>query len=103
MTRHLQRLRVAAAVNPFRQKEDTMKIVNSRLTIAMAGLIAVFLLAGSADKVQANPSPNAGVSGFCTANNDFGTSHGQCVSVGETNVNALEQRGVTDAVTGCAR
>ena len=59
------------------------------------------MFAVPAGKVQANPSPNADVSGFCSDNDDFGMSHGECVSVGETNVNALEGRGITDVVTVC--
>jgi hypothetical protein len=78
-----------------------MKTTNLRLTIVSAGLIAAFMLAVPAGKLAAVPNPNADVSGFCSANNDFGRSHGECVSIGEANVNALAQRGVTDDVAIC--
>jgi len=78
-----------------------MKRINLRLTIVSAGLIAAFVLAVPAGKLAAAPDRNSDVSGFCTANDDFGRSHGECVSIGEANVNALEQRGVTSDVAIC--
>ena len=77
-----------------------MKKTNLRLAVVLVGMIAVFM-AGSAGKVQAYGSPNADVSGFCSDNNDFGMSHGQCVSIAQANVNALAQRGNTDGVAIC--
>jgi hypothetical protein len=76
-----------------------MKKLYFRLGIVLIGLIAVLAVAGSTENLQAGS--NADVSGFCRDNDDFGMSHGECVSIGETNVNALAQRGVTDGVTIC--
>jgi len=78
-----------------------MKKTGLRFAIAAVALIAVVMLAGSSESVQAGSSSNADVSGFCKDNDDFGMSHGTCVSIGETNVNALAQRGATDGVTIC--
>src|SRR5436190_15199021 len=69
--------------------------------LALTALIAVFMLAGSTEKVEAAPSPHGDVSGFCNDNDDFGRSHGECVSVAEANINALEGRGNTDSVAIC--
>ena len=79
-----------------------MKKLNFRFAIAVLGL-AVFILAASfgSVRVHAGPSSNGAVSGFCSDNDDFGRSHGDCVSIGEADVNALEQRGVTDSVELC--
>ena len=78
-----------------------MKKTNVRLTIVSVGLIAAFMLVAPAGKLAAVPNPNTGVSSFCSENNDFDRSHGECVSIGEANVNALAERGVTDDVTIC--
>jgi hypothetical protein len=78
-----------------------MKTLNFRVATLLVALIAALTVTGSADKVQAGPSPHAAINGFCDANNDFGHSHGECVSIAETNVNALANRGVTDGVTIC--
>jgi len=78
-----------------------MKRLNLRVAITVVALMTVFIIAGSAGKVQADPSPQENVNRFCTDNGDFAMSHGECVSIGETNINALADRGVTDAVTIC--
>ena len=71
------------------------------IAVALVTLMAVFVFVSSVARLQANPSPHGDVSGFCSENNDFGYSHGDCVSIGETNVNALADRGITDGVTIC--
>jgi hypothetical protein len=78
-----------------------MKKLNFRVAVAVVGLITVFIMAGSAKKLQADPSPNAAVSGFCSDNDDFGLRHGECVSIAEANVNALAGRGIADTLTVC--
>jgi hypothetical protein len=78
-----------------------MKKLNVRIGIALVGLTAVLIVAGSVNKAQAGPPSHADVSGFCSDNNDFGRSHGECVSVGEAAVNAVEGRGITEAVAVC--
>lgn len=76
-----------------------------RVTVAfvLLALIGVFVVAGPVGKVQAGqaPSPRGDVSGFCSDNDDFGMSHGECVSFAEANINALEGRGNTDGVAIC--
>ena len=80
-----------------------MKRLNLGAIIALVVLIAVvYMLAGSAvGRVQAESKDNSNVSGFCSDNDDFGMSHGACVSLGEANVNALAGRGITDGVAIC--
>jgi hypothetical protein len=78
-----------------------MKKLHFRVAIALVALIAVFIVTGSTGKVHADPSSHGDVSGFCRDNADFGTSHGECVSIGEAHVNALADRGVTDGVAIC--
>ena len=79
-----------------------MKKFDFRFTVTVLAF-AVFILAGSFSSVtvHADPTSSAAVSGFCSDNDDFGRSHGDCVSIGEANVNTLEQRGVTDSVALC--
>jgi hypothetical protein len=81
------------------KRRFSMKKLNFR--VAIVGLIAVLIMAGSARKLQADPSPNAAVNGFCSDNDDFGLRHGQCVSIAEAFVNALANRGVADAINTC--
>jgi hypothetical protein len=75
-----------------------------KVAFVLLALIGVCVGAGSAGKVQAGqagPASHGDVSGFCSDNNDFGTSHGECVSVAEANINALEDRGNADGVAIC--
>src|SRR5262249_19869633 len=81
--------------------EVSMKKLDFRVAIAVVGLITVFFMAGSARTLQADPSPNAAVSGFCSDNDDFGLAHGQCVSITEAYVNALAGRGIADTINTC--
>jgi hypothetical protein len=83
-------------INP---KEIPMKRV--KVAFVLLALIAVFLAAGPVGKVQADPSPHGDISGFCSDNDDFGMSHGECVSVAEANINALEGTGNADGVAIC--
>jgi hypothetical protein len=78
-----------------------MKRSHSRISYAVVGLMLALMMAGSIPHARANPSPQADVQGFCSDNEDFGMSHGECVSIAETNVNALAARGNTDGVTIC--
>jgi len=78
-----------------------MKKQNFRIGFALVGLIAALIVTGSVHKVQAGPPSHADVSGFCSDNSDFGRSHGECVSLGEAAVNAVEGRGITEAVAVC--
>jgi hypothetical protein len=84
-------------------QEVSMKTSNVSKAIALVVIIAiVYMLAGAAVRqVQANSLANGDVSGFCSDNDDFGMSHGECVSFGEANVNALAGRGITDGVAIC--
>ena len=75
-----------------------------KVAFVLLALIGVFVVAGSAVKVQAGqalPTSHGDVSGFCSDNDDFGMSHGECVSVVEANINALEGRGIADSVAIC--
>jgi hypothetical protein len=80
-----------------------MKTLNLGAIFALVVLIAiVYVLAGAGvGRVHAESQHNSDVSGFCTDNDDFGMSHGACVSLGEANVNALAGRGITDGVAIC--
>jgi hypothetical protein len=79
-----------------------MKRSNIAKAVALVVIVAItYMLAGAVGRVQANSSDNADVSGFCSDNDDFGMSHGQCVSLGEANVNALAGRGISDGVAIC--
>ena len=78
-----------------------MKNMNFRYAIAVMALIALLVAVAPVRNVQAAPSLNPDVSGFCSDNDDFGLSHGQCTSIAETNINALAGRGNTDNVTIC--
>ena len=75
-----------------------------KVAFVLLAVIGMFVVAGSAGKVQAGqagPTSHRDVSGFCSDNNDFGRSHGECVSVVEANINALEGRGNADNVAIC--
>ena len=79
-----------------------MKRVN--VAVVLLALIGLFVVASPVGKVQAgqaSPSARGDISGFCSDNDDFGMSHGECVSVAEANINALEGRGNADGVAIC--
>jgi len=78
-----------------------MKSSKLRVAIALLGLAAVVTVVSSVRKVQADSSPHADVSGFCSYNDNFGHSHGECVSIAQANVNALAGNGIADAVAIC--
>jgi hypothetical protein len=84
-------------------KEVTMKRLNISAIISAVVLVAVvyILVGGAVGRVQAESQQHSDVSGFCKDNDDFGMSHGACVSLGEANVNALAARGITDGVAIC--
>jgi hypothetical protein len=78
-----------------------MKRTNFRVVIALLAVVAVVVLAGPVERAQADSPDHADVNGFCSDNDDFGMSHGECVSITQTHVNALAERGNTDGVTIC--
>jgi len=78
-----------------------MKNLNLRIAIALVAVLALFVMAGSTQKVHADSSPHGDVSGFCSDNDDFGRSHGECVSIAQAAVNAIAGRGNADGVEIC--
>jgi hypothetical protein len=78
-----------------------MKNLNLRGAIALVAVIALIVVAGSARKLQADSSLHADVSGFCSNNDDFGRSHGECVSIAQAAVNATAGLGNADGVEIC--
>ena len=78
--------------------------MNKLILCAAIGLVAVvtvFLASSSAGDFPTGAADHADVSGFCKDNDDFGMSHGQCVAIGQANINALAGRGITDGVAIC--
>ena len=75
--------------------------VGTALTLVVTIAVVCMLAGAAVGQVQADSSNNPDVSGFCSDNDDFGMSHGECVSLGEANVNALAGRGITDGVAIC--
>jgi hypothetical protein len=83
------------------KKEIAMKKTNLHVAVCLSAVIALFLMASATVKVQADPAPNSNVSQFCTENNDFGHTHGECVSIWEANANAFAGKGIAEAVALC--
>jgi len=73
----------------------------SRFAIALVVVFTVFMVSGSAGDFPTGAASHGDVSGFCSDNDDFGMSHGQCVAIGQANINALAGRGITDGVAIC--
>jgi hypothetical protein len=72
------------------------------IAIALVALATLLFVSGPVNAVHAqSPADREDIQGFCNDNNDFGMSHGDCVSVAETNINALAGSGNTDGVTIC--
>jgi len=69
--------------------------------IGAVALVTVFIVSGSAGDFPIGAGSHANVSGFCTDNDDFGMGHGQCVAIGQANINALAGRGISDGVAIC--
>ena len=69
--------------------------------IGVVALVTVFMVSGSAGDFPTGAANHGDVSGFCSDNDDFGMSHGECVAIGQANVNALAGRGISDGVAIC--
>src|SRR5262245_41910222 len=83
------------------KEETSMKKPNLHVAGCLSALLALVLIASVTVKVHADPAPNSSVSQFCTENNDFGRTHGECVSIWEANANALAGKGIAEAVALC--
>jgi hypothetical protein len=82
-------------------QEVPMNKLILRISIALVAVATVFMVSGAAGDFPTGAANHGDVSGFCSDNDDFGMSHGECVAIGEANVNALAGRGISDGVAIC--
>ena len=77
-----------------------MKNLNLRGAVVLLAVVALIVVAGSAQKVKAD-SPHGDSSGFCSDNDNFGRTHGECVSIAEAAAHATAGLGNADGVEIC--